>query len=274
MKESPQAIGLGWSVLDSSFWNAFLASDVACLLTFLGIYCIITVDQWARQKMGYFLSFAAGTLIAISFLHIIPTAMEMTHQAPIYILAGYFSIYFIDRFMSAYVCEEDEQSYDCDDHDHVHAAPRQQELGLIPMVGIGFHSLIDGMIYTITFHVSLLTGLLAFVGLVLHEFPEGVITYLLLVHSGVAKNRAIWISALVAGVTTPVGMLISYPAVFKLSGPTLGAMLAVSGGMLVYVGASHLLPETQKHNSRYSILALGAGILIAILLMFLEPGGA
>jgi zinc transporter ZupT len=43
------------------------------------------------------------------------------------------------------------------------------------MLGIGFHSFIDGFIYAITFTVSIFTGLLAATGMVLHEFPEGII---------------------------------------------------------------------------------------------------
>jgi ZIP family zinc transporter/zinc and cadmium transporter len=43
----------------------------------------------------------------------------------------------------------------------------------------------------------------------------------------------------------------------------LGALLAISAGALIYVGASHLLPAVEKENKRYSLLALASGILVA-----------
>jgi zinc transporter ZupT len=54
------------------------------------------------------------------------------------------------------------------------------------MVGIGIHSFIDGIIYSVTFSVSALTGTLVSIGMVMHEFPEGVFTYVLLRKGGLA----------------------------------------------------------------------------------------
>jgi zinc and cadmium transporter len=62
------------------------------------------------------------------------------------------------------------------------------------MTGIGFHSFIDGFVYSISFTVSFFTGFLATAGMVLHEFPEGIITYLLLVKSGFSERRAMMLA--------------------------------------------------------------------------------
>ena len=50
----------------------------------------------------------------------------------------------------------------------------------------------------------------------------------------------------------------------RIARPTLGILLAVSAGALVYVGASHLLPEVEKENRRFSIITLVAGVLVAV----------
>jgi zinc transporter ZupT len=49
-------------------------------------------------------------------------------------------------------------------------------LGLVRLIGIGFHSFLDGIVYSISFSISMLTGALVAIGMVLHEFPEGVVT--------------------------------------------------------------------------------------------------
>jgi len=135
------------------------------------------------------------------------------------------------------------------------------------MAGIGLHSFIDGIIYSVTFNVSIFTGVLAAIGMVLHEFPEGIVTFILLERSGFSKRKSAIYAFLAAGLTTPLGTLVSYPFINNISKPTLGILLAVSAGALLYVGASHLLPQVEKENRRYSIISMAVGVLVAVFIV-------
>lgn len=239
--------------MENSFWSAFGASSLAALVTTLGIYVIYTFEKWGRKNTIYFICFAAGVLISVSFLHIVPQAFSMNPDAPIYLFAGYIGLYLFNRFISAFVCDK--------------SADEEYAIGLIPMLGIGFHSFIDGFIYSITFTVSIFTGLLAATGMVLHEFPEGIITYLLLIKAGFRERTSLLLAFLAAALTTPIGMIVSYPFISKIDESLLGALLAFSAGALIYVGATHLLPQAEKEHKKYSLLALGTGILIALLII-------
>lgn len=139
-------------------------------------------------------------------------------------------------------------------------------MGFIPMLGIGFHSFIDGFIYSITFTVSIFTGFLAATGMILHEFPEGIITYLLLIRAGFSEKSSFLLAFLSAAVTTPLGMIASYPYIRSIDQAFLGALLAFSSGALVYVGATHLLPQAEQENKKYSLPALAAGIVVAFVI--------
>lgn len=239
--------------MDNTFWTAFGASLLAALVTFIGIFVIRRFERWGRENSIYFVCFAAGVLISVSFLHIIPKAFSMHPNAPMFLFAGYLSLHLFNRFISAFVCDKSK------DEDYA--------IGLIPMLGIGFHSFIDGFIYAITFTVSIFTGILAATGMVLHEFPEGIITYLLLVRAGFSEKASFRLALCAAALTTPLGMLVSYPFIRQISKPFLGALLAFSAGALVYVGATHLLPQAEAENRKYSLVALGAGILVAIVIV-------
>jgi zinc and cadmium transporter len=61
--------------------------------------------------------------------------------------------------------------------------------------------------------------------------------------------------------------LISYPFVSRIDQPALGALLAVAAGALVYVGVTHLLPEVEEQNRRYTLLTLPAGVLIGVVII-------
>lgn len=171
----------------------------------------------------------------------------MNEHAPLFLLGGYLFMHLFNRFITAYVCDKNPEF----------------AIGLIPLLGIGFHSFLDGIIYSITFSVSIFTGFLAAIGMVLHEFPEGIITYLFLLRGGGSPKQSFWLAFLAAAVSTPLGTLISFPIINQISPSLLGTMLSISAGALVYVGATHLLPQAEREAARYSLVALGGGILVA-----------
>lgn len=239
-------------MLTSNFLAVFAASMVACLVTTVGIYIIRKYADWANRNVAYFICFAAGVLISVSFIHIIPKSFGMSENAPTFLLVGFLALYITNRFVSMFVC---------------HDPDRTAVLGIIPIIGIGLHSFIDGMIYSVTFNVSIFTGILSAIGMVLHEFPEGVVTFILLERAGFSqKKSALW-AFLSAALTTPLGTLVSFPFINKIGRPMLGVLLAASAGALTYVGASHLLPAVEKENKKFSLLALGAGVLVAIVIV-------
>ncbi len=235
----------------SAFIAVMLASSMACVVTAIGIFIVNRYSEWVKKQSVHFMSFAAGMLIAVSFLHIIPESFEMNAASPVFLLAGFLGLDLSNRLLKVYTC-------------HTHGDCTNLSRGITPALGIGFHSFIDGIIYAVTFNVSVFTGVLAAIGMVLHEFPEGVVTYMLLQRGGFYKKKAAIYALLSAGVSTPLGTLISYPFLSKLGQPALGALLAASAGALVYVGASHLLPAIEEENEKYTLVSLATGVLTAV----------
>jgi len=227
---------------------------VAASVTSIGIFTIRRFSGWGERNTTYFISFAAGVLVAASFLHIVPEAFAMSRTAPVWLLAGFLSLHLFHRLVTAFVCEKNPDAKDC-------------AIGLVPMIGIGFHSLMDGFIYAIAFDVSILTGSLATLGMVLHEFPEGIITYVLLRRGGTTDRRAAGLAFVAAAATTPVGVLIAHPLLRGIDPSTLGSLLALSAGALIYVGATHLLPRAEREPAKRDLLALAGGVAVAVVIV-------
>jgi len=243
-------------VFTNSFAAVLLASFVACAVTTIGIFVISRYEQWSKGHSVYFMSFAAGVLIAISFMHIIPRSFQMSDTAPMFALIGFLALHLSNHFLKFYLCHQ----YDVEDY----------IMGLIPMLGIGFHSFVDGVIYSVTFNVSVFTGILAAIGMILHEFPEGIVTFVLLERGGFGRKKSVVYAFLAAALSTPLGTLVSFPIIKDIKGSALGILLALSAGALIYVGASHLLPEVERKNKKYSVLALAAGVLTAFLIIVVK----
>ena len=236
--------------MDEGYLLTLAASALAGLMTTGGILAIRRFEAWAQRNTTYFACFAAGVLIAVSFMHIVPKSFAMNAQAPAYLFAGYLLMHLLSRFLTAHVCDRPQRT--------------EYALGLVPLLGIGFHSFLDGVVYSISFSADLFTGAAVALGMVLHEFPEGVVTYALLVRSGFTTRRSFQLAFLAAALTTPIGTLVSYPFISRIDSTLLGALLALSAGALIYIGATHLLPRAEREPRRFSLVALAAGVLAAL----------
>jgi zinc transporter ZupT len=212
-------------------------------------------SEWARARVLYFVAFAAGVLITASFLNVVPEAFEKDVPAQVLILVGFFVLYLSDHVLERYL-----QSHS--------AAAQRATIGLIPLMSITFHSFVDGIIYAVTFKASILLGTLAAIGMVMHEFSEGIVSFVLLEEGGFECRKARLYAFLGTAVSTPLGTLVAYPFIDQITGRTLGIALSLAAGALVYVGAAHLLPRVREDGRTRHLLTMGAGIAVAAIIHF------
>ena len=229
-------------------WVAIFALS-AMVVNSLGIWVIYKNKEWAEKNKEYFMCFAAGVLISSPLIMAFPQAIEKNKDAGLAALLGFVFMFFSNKFIK-YRTKQDELAF-----------------GITAIEGIGIHSLIDGVIYTVTFSVSMFTGVMAGIGLVIHEFAEGVITFSVLVKGGLSDKKALLYAFLVAALTTPIGAFLAFPFVCNLSSSILGLALGFVVGVMIYISASHLLPEARKNEREHSYVALIAGIALSLFIM-------
>ena len=226
-------------------WVAGIAI-LAGVVNGMGILAIFNFGEWAEKNEYYFMCFAAGVLISVPLLLILPKAIEMNDKAGIFALIGFLFLFFSNRFVNSYTKE------------------KQTAFGAIAALGIGIHSFIDGVVYAVTFQASIIIGLLAAIGMVAHEFSEGVITFLVLRETKLKKKAVLAYAFFIAAMTTPIGAFVTYPFVRNLKQSHLGLLVGFSGGVILYVGAAHLLPEAKERGEEHSLWAFLGGIAVAI----------
>jgi zinc transporter ZupT len=238
------------SALPAEFYWIAAFAVVAALVNSTGIVAIFRHREWAERSLPYFMCFAAGILLTTPLVHALPNAIASNADAGLSALIGFVFMYLSNEMIKRHTGEE------------------TLAFGVTAAEGIGIHSLVDGVIYTVTFNISLLTGVLAGTGLVVHEFAEGVITYLVLLEGDVTERTAATYAFFVAALTTPIGAFVAYPIVSGVGQSRLGLMLGFVSGVLVYVSAAHLLPEARSHEKEHSVLALLAGVGLALFIVF------
>lgn len=94
---------------------------------------------------------------------------------------------------------------------------------------------------------------------ILHELPEGVTTFSLLVNI-IKRKTALYLS-LAVGLATPIGALVSLTFIGSLGEPTVGMLLAMAGGSFLYIGASDPIPETHEEKGLITAGSLFLGVI-------------
>jgi len=222
----------------------------AMVVNTFGIWVIYKNKKWAEKTKEYFMCFAAGVLISSPLIMAFPEAVEKNPHAGFAAILGFLFMFSSNKVIK-YKTKQTELAF-----------------GITAIEGIGIHSFLDGIIYTVTFNVSAMTGVLTGIGLVIHEFAEGIITFSVLLKGGFSAKKAMFYAFLVAALTTPVGAFVAYPFVSKFNNSVLGLVLGFVAGVLIYVSASHLLPETREYEKKHSYLSFLLGIALSFFIMF------
>ncbi len=223
---------------------------IAGLATITGMYLVLYQKNWAEKNSVYLLSFSAGALLAASFFHIIPESMELYKNSLLVILVGFIFFYLLENLISGHHCHDEQ----C----------RLENLSTLALISLGFHSFIDGIIIGVGFEVSPEVGIIATLGVILHEIPEGITVMSIMIHARIKKIRAKLYSYLVA-LATPIGAIAAFFTLRSLAEQSVGILLSIAAGSFLYIAASDLIPETHKEKELINPIFLISGLLIVFI---------
>ena len=244
--------------------NALLYGGIAGAATLAGISLVRWKQDLALKYSHYINSFAAGVLLTIALIHLIPESVELTNNtsnALLVVLGAFITFYLLEASIIFHSGSAIHFSDTCEREAH----NKEQVI----FSGLFLHSLIDGFIIAAGFEVSLELGLFAAAGVILHELPEGVTSFALMMRS--MQSRTALILSVAVALATPVGTAIALGPLNGLSEAWLGVMMAVAGGSFLYVAASDLIPETHGQNVLQNVISLLTGVgLLYLLTAFFE----
>lgn len=240
------------------FLYILLWSGLAGLATICGVLFVLAKQEWAKKNSIYIISLAAGTLLSVAFLHLLPEAVELSSQSFLVALLAILFFYILEHTFVIHSCVE--EGYEEETHTHI--------ISKISVFGMGVHSLFDGLAIGVGFEINYQLGIIATIAILVHKFPEGVSILGILLHGGFEKSKAIFYASLIA-LATPASAILTY--FFLKSVPTniLGLLLAFSAGSFIYIAASDLIPQTHRKFHFANILFLSLGIGLIVLVKFL-----
>jgi zinc transporter ZupT len=233
--------------------NAVLFS----LLTFVSTAAGGAVAVRVRDRLHLLLGFSAGAVLGVVFFEVLPELIKRTRiesvplsTAMLVVVAGFLSFFFLERLTALH-----------GGRDHEHQAHREHgvELGVVGAAGLSVHSFLDGVAIGAGFKTSGALGVLIGIGVLAHDFSDGLNTVTVVLAHGNSKQRAIrWL--LIDAAAPVLGAL----SVVLIAVPrhTLLYLLAFFVGFFLYIGSSDLLPEAREHESPWVAAAAVGGLAL------------
>jgi zinc and cadmium transporter len=242
-----------------SIWiQALLSTILVSIVSLVGIG-FLSMNQQRLQKIIFILvSFAVGALFGDAFFHLLPESIEM-HENPTLvgglIIAGLLSFFSLEKFI---LWRHDHRIQ----HDHKTIKP----LGYMSLVADGFHNFIDGVLIGASYLVSPHLGITTTIAVILHEIPQEIGDFGVLVHSGFSVRKALWLNFITA-CTAILGTI-----VVLFLGNSINSMvnytIPFAAGGFVYLAGCDLIPELKKNNSvKQSLLQLFC-IIMGMLMLY------
>ena len=248
------SLTLGWIVAASVAGGTLSAALAAASLALRASWIPLLV------------SFAIGALLGAAFLEVIPHAFAHgdPHEAAIAILAGIFVFFVLEKLLLWRHCHTEH----CEVHDP-HAGPHDHgRSGLMIIVGDTIHNFVDGLLIAAAFLQSTELGIIAAVAIIAHEIPQEVGDFVILLHSGYTRTRAL-VMNLLSSLATVVGGVLGYFALSFVA-EWESTLLGVVAASMIYVAVADLIPglhrrpELRDTASQALLIALGIAAIAAV----------
>ena len=248
-----------------------LMTCLAGLATVIGGFITFFVNKGNLKVLSLGLGFSAGVMIFVSLTEILDTAQGLlqTYYPVKYhwllfwgFITGVVIAKLIDEFVPDHVEEEDFKEQ-CGEDDGCKRKHKIKRAGLLTAIAIAVHNFPEGLGTFLVSSQNLALGASVAVAIALHNIPEGIAVALPIYHATGLKRKAIWYSFW-TGVTEPIGAIIGLGLLhWFLPEAFIGFLLIAVVGIMIYISFDTLLPLSHEYGDwHYAITGVMSGIII------------
>jgi len=237
---------------------AYLAfAAVAAAADLAGALLVVRAHRKGLAPLRYFVAAGAGFMLAAAFVRMLPESAQVPH-AFLFVLIGYFGVHLFEHTVAPHFHFGEE----------VHPeALLDPAAGYLALLGLGVHTLFDGVAIAAGFMIAPSLGVLLSIAVFLHKVPEGFTIASIMLAGGHSRAAAVGAGAMLGVLTLAGAVLTSFVAERHV-----GYALALSAGVTIYVAASDLIPEVNREGGpALAWTVFGGLVLFAVADWLLSP---
>lgn len=245
-----------------------------------GVVALTLLSRW----MNHMVSFAVGALLAVAFLDVLPEALNRSASNEALLatlLAGLLLFFLLEKaalWRHSHVgadaaAGEHDHGHHHGHHDHGHEGGHgRPATAAMVLIGDGFHNFVDGILIAAAFTADIRLGVATAAAVMIHEIPQEVGDFMVLLHSGYSRRRALFWN-FVSSLTAVVGGVLGY-LLLDVIEQALPYMLALASASFIYVAMADLIPGMQRRwdakAAGWQIFLIAAGIASIAAMHFLH----
>lgn len=264
-------------MFEGNFINALLLTLVAGLATGVGGAIIMFVKRFSPKVLSAALGFSAGVMIFISLVELFPESRHSLsllfgeRLGMLYTLLAFFGgmgvIALIDHLVPSYENPHEVNQLTIEVHNNAvgldnslpdsTATPENKEskkllrLGLLSSIVIAVHNFPEGLATFVTAMEEPSLGLSIALAIALHNIPEGIAVAIPIYYATKRRGKAVW-NATLSGLAEPLGGIVGFVLLSRLlSDSFLGIILASVAGIMVYISLDELLPTAENYGAHH-----------------------
>lgn len=245
-----------------TFFAGLVAALIVSAVSLVGVIFVKIDQQRLRRTLLWMVSFSAGGMLGGAFFHLLPEAVADQPDSLwpfLFTLSGFGLFFIFEKVLRIHHCHDQ----DC---------ARRQHIGTLNLTGDAIHNFIDGLIIMSAFMVNIPLGIVVTISVALHEIPQEIGDYGVLLYAGYSRLRALFynfISALLA----VAGVIAAYIFINLIGSLTL-FLIPFAAGSFIYIAAADLIPELHKElHWRRSIISLAVFVLAVAFMLFMKIYG-
>ncbi len=242
------------------------------VLSLVGIVFLSVSEHRLAPLVLLLVALSAGAMLGNVVFHLLPETFETVQAGEITLFLA--MLLFVGSFVLAFFFELFFSAYHC--HNVAHAGEgesvivcnhRIKPFAQLVLYSDALHNFIDGLIIAASFAVSIPLGLTTTLAVALHEIPQELGDFAVLLHGGYKKKQALLYN-FISALTVVVGGVIGYFVTSSVS-VAVPVLLPFAAGSFLYIAAADLMPEL-KHQEKMSETVLHASVfLVGLVLMAL-----
>lgn len=248
---------------------------IVSLISLIGALTLSWKKEFLQKALFVLVGLAAGALFGDAFIHLIPEAFEHADSwtlISLLIIAGFLAFFILEKFLHWHHHHGVEGEECLVSGELKNPDGKIKPLGVLVLTSDSIHNLVDGVIIAASFFISIEVGIATAIAVAIHEIPQEIADFGLLVHSGMSRLKAlIWNFATALFAVLGAVMTIALGSILEGYVFYIGAFAA---GAFIYIAGSDLVPEIQKtHNLKKSaiqFISILVGVAIMLTLLAFE----
>jgi len=244
----------------------FLSIFLISLISLVGVFTISLKEKTLSKILPLLIALSTGSLLGGFFIHILPELAEQSREnfsfTSLFILAGIIFFYFSEKLMHWHHHHTEKEKSNCKNCES-HIKP----VGYMILFSDGFHNFLDGIMIASAFFVDIHLGFATTILVILHEIPQEIGDFGVLLHAGFSRKKALLFNFLSALTALFGALLVVF---FANAFENLSLYLtAIAGGGFLYIAMVDLIPEMHAHkHTKKTLSAELLFVILGIALMF------